>query len=84
MLAEQAEALETALWMALNTLEESASLSRRMMQNSLERGHAIIARRFEDKVREAESRAEVIRQVLLKESLVIAPSEIDKSSENGA
>lgn len=84
MLAEQAEELETALWMAMNTLEESASLSRRMMQNSRERGHTMIARRFEDKVREAEQRAEVIRQVLMKESLVVAPSEIDKASENGA
>ncbi|HEY0606776.1 MAG TPA: chemotaxis protein CheB [Herpetosiphonaceae bacterium] len=84
MLAEQAEELETALWMALNTLEESASLSRRMMQNSLERGHTMIAQRFEEKVHEAEQRAEVIRQVLLKEPLVVAPSEIDKSGENGA
>lgn len=84
MFAEQAEALETALWMALNTLEESASLSRRMMENSRERGHEMIARRFEDKVREAEQRAEVIRQVLMKESLVVAPSEIDRSGENGA
>lgn len=85
MLAEQAEELETALWMALNTLEESASLSRRMMQNSLERGHAMIAQRFEEKVREAEQRAQVIRQVLLKDPLVVAPSEeIDKASENGA
>lgn len=84
MLAEQAEALETALWMALNTLEESASLSRRMMESSRERGHTMIAQRFADKVREAEQRSEVIRQVLLKDEPVVMPSEIDKSSENGA
>lgn len=83
MLAEQSEELETALWMALNTLEESASLSRRMMEHSRAQGHGMLVERFDAKVREAEQRAEIIRRVLLKEDPVVMPSEIDKSKEDG-
>lgn len=64
VLAEQAEALEEALWVALNTLEESASLSRRMGERAREGGHTALQARFEGKVRDAEARAEVLRRVL--------------------
>jgi two-component system chemotaxis response regulator CheB len=67
VLAEQSEALETALYVALNTLEESANLSRRMLGRARERNQTLLAERLEKKVREAESRAEVIRQVLMKD-----------------
>ena len=64
VLAEQAEALEDALWAALNTLEETAMLSRRMGDRARESGHTILQARFEAKVRDAEARAEVLRRVL--------------------
>ncbi len=67
VMAEQNEALEEALWVALNTLEESAMLARRMSQQSRERGYPHLAERFEAKVYQAEQRATILRQVLLKD-----------------
>ncbi len=67
MLAEQSEALEMALWTALNTLEESISLNKRMAQQAQERGQTWLAQRFNSKRHQAEQRVESIRQVLLKD-----------------
>jgi two-component system chemotaxis response regulator CheB len=67
VLSAQDEQLESALWAALKTLEESASLSRRLALQASERGQSWLARRFEEKVRDAEHRAITIRQVLQKE-----------------
>jgi two-component system chemotaxis response regulator CheB len=66
-LADQAQALEDALWVALNTLQESAQLAERMAQQARERGHDHLAAHFETKGRESDQRAAVIRQVLLKD-----------------
>lgn len=77
VLAEQDEALEEALYMALNTLEESASLSRRMAQQARQRGSTWMTRRFEEKVREAEQRANVIRQVLLRSDPLNPPGDAE-------
>ncbi len=66
MLAGQNEALEQALWVALETLEETASLSRRMMKDAHTRGQHWLARRFEERVQKAENNASVLRDVLLK------------------
>ncbi|HEX6293263.1 MAG TPA: chemotaxis protein CheB [Herpetosiphonaceae bacterium] len=78
--AEQAEALETALWVALNTLEESASLGRRMAQQARERGHMMLVRRFESKARESEQRAATIRQVLVRDDPITGLAEIEETS----
>lgn len=67
VLAAQSEQLESALWAALKTLEENASLSRRMAQRALRNGQQWLARSFEEKWHEAEQRAITIRQVLKKE-----------------
>lgn len=65
MLAEQAEGLEAALWMALNILEESALMSERLASQSQTRGHDLLAQRFAEKAAQARRRAALIRQVLL-------------------
>jgi two-component system chemotaxis response regulator CheB len=65
VLAEQSEALEMALWTALNTLEESISLNKRMAQQARERGQSWLADRFDGKRHEAEQRVAAIRQVLI-------------------
>jgi two-component system chemotaxis response regulator CheB len=57
-------ALETALWSALKTLEESARLSRRLADNEAGKGHDWMAKRFRVKEEEARDRAEVIRRFL--------------------
>lgn len=66
-LAAQTEQLEAALWTALKTLEESASLSQRMAQRARDRGQERLARRFDQQRRDAEQRAITIRQVLSKD-----------------
>lgn len=62
--AEQAQALEGALWMALRGLEERASLSLRMGQRAEERGHPHSARAFRQRHDEAQQAALVLRGLL--------------------
>lgn len=64
MLAEQAEALEDALWLAVNTLEESALVSERLASEATERRHTHVAERFADRAREYKQRAGTIRRVI--------------------
>jgi len=70
MFAEQSEALETALWVAMKTLEESADLSRRMMQQANMRGQKRLASRNEAKLREAEQRIALIKRALIKSETI--------------
>jgi two-component system chemotaxis response regulator CheB len=65
MLAEQALALEGALWMALNTLEESALVSDRLAADAVRRGHRHVTARFTEKAEESRRRAATIRQAIL-------------------
>lgn len=67
--AEQAEALESALWMALRSLEERAALSLRMGERAQQRGHAHTARSFRDRHDEAQSAALLIRRMLQHDEL---------------
>ena len=66
VLAQQSEQLEEALWVALRALEERASLSRRLSDAARAHSRTTIADRFAEREHEARSRAEVIRQVLLR------------------
>ncbi|HEX6556713.1 MAG TPA: chemotaxis protein CheB [Ktedonobacteraceae bacterium] len=70
MFAEQSEALETALWGALKTLEESADLSWRMAQQAHMRGQKRLASRYEAKLQEAEQRIALIRRALIKSETI--------------
>jgi len=62
--AEQAQALEGALWMALRGLEERAALSLRMGTRAAERGHPHSARAFRERHDEAQQAALVLRGLL--------------------
>jgi two-component system chemotaxis response regulator CheB len=64
MLAEQAEALEDALWLAVNTLAESALTAERLAGEAGARRHHRVAARFAARARESRRRAEVIRRVI--------------------
>lgn len=66
LLAEQSLALEEAIWSAFRALEESASLARRLARRLKDRGHDVSASRFEQQAHEAEQRAALIRQLLLR------------------
>lgn len=71
MQAEQARAVEEALWSALKTLEESMSLLHRMAQQAHTQGREWLAQRFEKKRQDAEHHAEVIRKLLLDEEEIV-------------
>ena len=66
MMAEQSEAAERALWTALKTLEERASLLRRMIRNASDKSNAYMVSRFHEELRSAEEGATAIRKVLLR------------------
>jgi two-component system chemotaxis response regulator CheB len=76
VLAAQSEQLEEALWTALKTLEENASLSRRMAKQARARGQEWLARNFEEKLHHAEQHALTIQQILQKDK-VILPTEVE-------
>lgn len=77
MFSAQSEEIEDALWSALKTLEENASLSRRMADQARKRGQDWLARTFDEKIHESEQRSAAICQVLQKEVL------IDTTEDNG-
>ncbi|NUT91608.1 MAG: chemotaxis protein CheB [Saccharothrix sp.] len=58
-------ALEKALWTALRTLEEKATLARRMSRSAVARGSGSLVERYRSSAAEASSAAEVLRSHLL-------------------
>ncbi len=69
VLAGQTEVIEEALWTALKALEENASFSRRLAHDAGNSGKDWLAKRFGERVQEAERNAAVIREVLEKSSM---------------
>ncbi len=65
MLDEKSETLENALYVALNTLEESVAMAERLADRSRSQEHEHAARRFEERAQDARQQATVIRQVLM-------------------
>ena len=66
-LAEAYDArLEAALWQAIRTLEESASVSRRLADSARSRGATATAARFDARERDAAERADVVRSAILR------------------
>jgi two-component system chemotaxis response regulator CheB len=62
--AEQAQALESALWMALRGLEERAALSLRMRERAEQRGHRLSVQTFRRRHDEAQQAALLLRGLL--------------------
>jgi two-component system chemotaxis response regulator CheB len=81
MLAQQDETLEDALWVALKTLEESASLTHRMLQQAHQQEHEWLARNLEDKLRRNEQHIRTLMNVLQKNGKSIP---IDTSAQKSA
>lgn len=65
MLAEHEESLEAALWSALRALEESTALARRMAASAREHNHTLLVTRYEQRAREQERHAALVRDLLL-------------------
>jgi len=64
LIAEQSEALENALWVALRSLEENAALSRRLAERAGKHNHTTSMTQFEKNARQVEEHAAIIRRVL--------------------
>ena len=64
VLAEQSVAIEDALYVALNILQENAGMSEKLAGNARERGMNGAAARFDERARNAREKADVIRRTL--------------------
>lgn len=65
LLTAQAETLETALWAALQALEDRQDIARRIAERARREGRPQTMALFEGRERDAGTRAELIRAVLL-------------------
>lgn len=66
LLAKQSDALEDALWIALRALEEKSSLAHRMAERMKNRNQLLSAKRLQEDAHDAQQRASIIREVLLR------------------
>lgn len=64
LLTQQATAVETALWMAMRSLEERAVLTSDMSRRAAERGHRRTAEMFDAQASEARRAARLVRDLL--------------------
>ncbi|HET9654398.1 MAG TPA: chemotaxis protein CheB [Kineosporiaceae bacterium] len=66
LLAEQSAGLESALWVAVRTLDDRSALCRRAADAARERGHDYVAGRYDRQRAEAEAAAQVLCQALVR------------------
>lgn len=64
LLTQQASAVETALWMAMRSMEERAVLTNDMSQRAAERGHRRTAEMFDAQSSESHRAARLVRGLL--------------------
>jgi two-component system chemotaxis response regulator CheB len=64
LLTQQNSAMESALWMALRSLEEKATLTRDMVRRAQARGHRRTAEMFQAQCDEALEAARLVRELL--------------------
>jgi two-component system chemotaxis response regulator CheB len=64
LLGQQAEQLDSALWMALRGLEEKAALARTLASRARDRNSPLMSQRYEEQATEATRAAETLRSML--------------------
>lgn len=67
LLSDGTQALESALWNALRALKEQATLRKKLARRMRSANMVALAERYEEQAQDADSRAELIRTVLLRE-----------------
>jgi two-component system, chemotaxis family, protein-glutamate methylesterase/glutaminase len=65
LLSAQSNSLEAALWAAVRSLQERATLADRLAEQARARGGTVTAERFAARADEARERSEIIREALL-------------------
>lgn len=75
LVEDNCETLEKAMWVALRTIEESISLSKRMASRAREQGHSSVALRWEEQSRSKAEDARVLRDILLRSGATAAVNE---------
>ncbi len=65
LLADQSDATEKALWIALRILEERANMLREMARDERTRGRGYATAQFNERAAEVEQHAQSVRQLLL-------------------
>lgn len=70
--AEQSDAVEGALWTAVRSLEERASLARRLAHQAQMNDRTLSAKQFIEKANDAAKHAQLIRQIIAVDQIVIA------------
>jgi two-component system chemotaxis response regulator CheB len=81
---EKGESLEAALWMALDALEEQASLTQRMADRAREMGNDRRQAVLDERVTDLEDRARLVREVLLNGLPKIMPGQTGGAGEAAA
>ena len=64
LVARQTADLESALWMALRSLEEKAALNKQQIVRALDRGHDLTARKLDSDAGDAVQAAELLRDLI--------------------
>jgi two-component system chemotaxis response regulator CheB len=84
LIFEKGESLEAALWMALDALEEQASLTQRMAERARDLGNRRRQSMLDQRVLDLEDRARVVREVLLSGLPKTLPGETAGAGETAA
>ena len=81
MMAEQSDAIEEAMWV-VKVLEEQVSISRKMADQSRQNGHLLMARRFEERQKQAEKRVDLLMNALQKSETAIPNEQEDEDQQD--
>jgi two-component system chemotaxis response regulator CheB len=83
LLNEQGDALEVALWTALRVIGERAELAQRMRERAVDRGHQHAAKLFDERLKEFDHDARILRNVLTRPELAALEERLSVVSQIG-